>query len=64
MADREREREKERFEREQREREERERKEREAEEEKAAALIRMDRIMREYQDMCDQGWKDLASKYK
>jgi hypothetical protein len=57
MADREEQRkEQERF--------ERERKERETEEEKAAALIRMEQIMREYQEMVQQGYKDLQSKYK
>ena len=62
MADREQREERERLERE--EREERERREREAEEEKAAALIRMAQIMREYQLMIDQGFKDLSDKYK
>jgi hypothetical protein len=46
------------------EREERERKEREADEEKAAALIRMEQIMREYHEMVDKGFRDLASKHK
>lgn len=53
-----------REERERLEREERERREREADEERAAALIRMAQIMREYQLMIDQGIKDLSDKYK
>lgn len=54
----------EKMEREKFEREEKERKEKEAEEEKAAALIRMAQIMRDYQQMVDKGFKDLQSKYQ
>lgn len=60
MADRERD-EREQRERE-REREERERKEREAEEEKCASLIRMQKIMDEYQAFVNKGFEDLGKK--
>jgi len=59
MADRE-----ERDKREREEREERERKEREAEEEKIAAMLTMERIMREYHDMVDKGFREISDKYK